>query len=110
MFEIPADEYEQARQTFKWWDTGGNHLFPMKVVGIAAIVTIVLYLLFSKWWILILTALCILDLVKKLGIREGFIYGFEYGMERGFCKGKGMPYPYSSSTRDISAEALPPEP
>jgi hypothetical protein len=87
--DISVEEYARARAEFRKFDTGGNFLFSRRdtAVGIAA--SLLAYLIFWKWWILIVVCLLCLDLTRKEGIREGYIYGFEFGMTQGYLKGRG---------------------
>ena len=86
MEPIPLEEYERARAEFRRFDTGGNFLFPIRDTTIALLVSALSFLIFWKWWILIITGLLLLDLTRKEGIREGYVHGFEFGMERGRSK------------------------
>jgi len=86
--EITEKEYAGARAEFRKFDTGGNFLLSRRDIGIALVASLLAYLIFRQWWILPFAFVLLLDLVRKEGIREGFIYGFEFGIERGYMKAR----------------------
>ena len=86
--DISIEEYARARAEFRKFDET-NFLIRTRHVTIALIVSVLVYLVFFKLWILIIAGLLLVDLTRKTGIREGYIYGFELGMERGYLKACG---------------------
>jgi len=88
--QIPSEEYARARAEFRAWAKRA-FLIPMGHVAVMLAVSAIAYLIFWKWWILVIALLLIGDLAKKTAISEGYIYGFEYGIERGFTKALGGP-------------------